>query len=53
MQSSYSKIGIVQKPVGRDGALKIDVQDDFFDDFIASDHLFIKMNGAFVPWFIE
>lgn len=53
MQSLYTRIGTVQKPVGREGALKIDVQEEFIEDFIASDHLFVKMNGAFVPWFIE
>lgn len=53
MQSKYTRIGVVQKPVGKEGDLKIDIEDDFLDDLVSSDHLFIFKNGNFIPWFIE
>lgn len=49
----YIRVGQILKPLGTSGALKVDIQDDFFDDIVASDHLFVKINGHFVPYFIE
>jgi 16S rRNA processing protein RimM len=49
----YIQIGQILKPLGTTGELKIEVQDNFFDDFVESDHIFIKINGHFVPYFIE
>lgn len=53
MPINYIKIGQILKPLGTSGELKIDVQDDFFDDIADSDHIFVKVNGHNVPYFIE
>jgi 16S rRNA processing protein RimM len=53
MTGKYTRIGLVQKPIGIKGEVKIEVEDDFLDDLVESDHLFLRVNGSFVPWFIE
>jgi 16S rRNA processing protein RimM len=53
MAGKYTRIGLVQKPIGIKGEVKIEVEDDFLDDLVESDHLFLRINGSFVPWFIE
>lgn len=53
MADRYTKIGIVQKPIGIKGEVKIDIEDDFLEDLVESDHIFLCVNGSFVPWFIE
>lgn len=49
----YTKIGQLLKPVGTQGEIKVDIDDVFWDDFVGNDHFFIKINGCFVPYFIE
>lgn len=49
----YTKIGQLLKPVGTQGEIKVDIEEIFWDDFVGNDHFFIKINGCFVPYFIE
>lgn len=49
----YTKIGQLLKPVGTQGEIKVNIDDKFWDDFVENDHFFIKINGCFVPYFIE
>ncbi len=51
--NKYIRIGQLLKPLGTSGEIKIDIEDDFLDDFVESDHFFIRVNGHFVPYFIE
>lgn len=51
--TTYIRIGQFLKPVGTNGEIKIDIEDDFFDDFVNSNHFIIKINGSYVPYFIE
>lgn len=53
MQEKFITIGTIYKPSGTQGELKTDIMDVFFEDFLKSDHIFIKLNGLFVPYFIE
>jgi 16S rRNA processing protein RimM len=51
--TQYIRIGQLLKPVGTNGEIKIDIDDNFFDDFVNSNHFIIKINGNYVPYFIE
>ena len=53
MSSKYTLIGKLHKPAGTQGEMKLFVEDIFLEDLLNSDHFFIKMNGSFVPYFIE
>lgn len=53
MSEKYTQIGKIHKPLGTQGELKLFIEDLFWDDFIRFDHFFIKINGSFVPFFIE
>lgn len=53
MMKKYIPIGKFFKPVGTEGELKFDIEDNYIDDFVRGDHFFIKINGSFVPYFVE
>ncbi|MFZ1750858.1 MAG: hypothetical protein WAU01_11730 [Saprospiraceae bacterium] len=53
MSEKFQKIGSVLKPVGTLGEIKVNIDDDFVEDFVVSDHFFVRINGAYVPYFIE
>lgn len=53
MAEHYIQVGVLQKPTGTNGEIKAVIEDHFLEDFVASDHFFIKMNGTYVPYFIE
>jgi ribosomal 30S subunit maturation factor RimM len=40
----YIQIGQILKPLGTTGELKIEVQDNFFDDFVESDLILLKIS---------
>lgn len=52
-RTQFVKIGTILKPVGTSGELKVEIGDEFIEDFVASPHIFVKINGAYVPYFIE
>lgn len=49
----YIAIGQILKPTGTKGEVKIDVDEDFWDDISSSPHFFLKLGGSYVPFFIE
>ena len=51
--TKYIQIGQLLKPVGTGGEIKVEIDDDFWDELADLGHFFIKINGAFVPYFIE
>jgi 16S rRNA processing protein RimM len=53
LPTQFVKIGTILKPVGTSGELKVEISDEFIEDFVASPHIFVKINGAYVPYFIE
>ncbi|MBK6498187.1 MAG: hypothetical protein IPG00_08460 [Saprospiraceae bacterium] len=53
LPTQFVKIGTILKPVGTSGELKVEIGDEFIEDFVASPHIFVKINGAYVPYFIE
>jgi len=46
-------IGYTRKPFGVNGALKLQVETQYFEDALKTDVLFIEIDGALVPYFIE
>lgn len=53
LPTQFVKIGTILKPVGTSGELKVEIGDEFIEDFVALPHIFVKINGAYVPYFIE
>ena len=53
MAKKYVKIGNLLKPVGTRGEIKTDIPDEFLEDFVNAAHVFILINGSYVPYFIE
>ena len=52
-RQSYVCIGRLLKPVGTGGELKTEIEDIYWDDFIETSHMFVKIMGNYVPYFIE
>lgn len=50
---TYISIGQILKPTGTKGELKIDIEDDFLDDIESTKHVFLKIRGSYVPYFID
>jgi|JI10StandDraft_1071094.scaffolds.fasta_scaffold02012_14 16S rRNA processing protein RimM len=53
MAKKFVKIGSILKPVGTRGEMKTDIPDEFLEDFVNAAHVFILINGSYVPYFIE
>jgi 16S rRNA processing protein RimM len=53
MPIKHIRIGSILKTVGVKGELKLDVDETFEEDLLASKHVFVLINGDFVPYFIE
>lgn len=53
MSNKYVRIGTLLKPVGTYGEIKVEIDEAFILDFEDSDHFFVKINGSYVPYFIE
>ncbi len=49
----YIPIGQILKPTGTQGEIKIDIGEDFWEDIESKNHIFLKLRGSFVPFFIE
>jgi len=52
-RQNFVSIGRLIKPVGTSGELKTEIEDQFWDDFINTEHLFIMERGNYIPLFIE
>lgn len=46
-------IGFTKKTHGSQGELKVSVKDEYFDDFVNSEVVFINVQGKPLPFFIE
>jgi 16S rRNA processing protein RimM len=51
--SGWVKIGKIRKPVGTQGFMKVEIDDDFKGAVLETPHIFIKMKGDLIPYFIE
>ncbi len=49
----YIQIGRVSKTHGIDGALKLKINERYFDDFAEAEVLFVELAGKHVPYFVE
>lgn len=47
------EIGKMSKPYGTEGLLRCFIQEAYLEDFLASEFLFVKLNGQAVPFFME
>lgn len=53
MKEKYVSVGTFQKPIGLEGELKADIREEFQEEFVQCDHIFVLEQGSYVPWFIE
>ncbi len=51
--AEYIEIGFTKKTHGVDGGLKIDIHEQFLDDFLKAPAVFINMPGGKVPYFLD
>ncbi len=49
----YCSIGHTRKTYGLTGALKLDVKDQFLDDLLEAQAVFLSLQGQLLPYFIE
>jgi 16S rRNA processing protein RimM len=47
------KVGQTKKPHGVKGELKVFIDDAYYEDFILSKVVFLKLRGTFMPYFVE
>lgn len=52
-KNTFIKVGQMLKTVGKSGAIKLLIEDEFFEDVEKCNYLFIKNRGSYVPYFIE
>ncbi len=50
---NYVQIGFTQKPHGTGGELKVKIFDEYIEDFLTIETVFLEMKGQKVPWFVE
>ena len=53
MTDKLIAVGFTKKTHGAQGELKITLKDEYFDDFVNADVVFINMQGKPLPFFIE
>lgn len=51
--SGWVTIGKIRKPVGTQGFMKIEIYEDFKETFVKAPHIFVKVKGDLIPYFIE
>lgn len=52
-KNTFIKVGQILKTVGKRGAIKLLIEEDFYEDIEKCSYLFIKNRGNYVPYFIE
>lgn len=52
-KNTFIKVGQMLKTVGKRGAIKLLIEDEFFEDIERCSYIFIKNRGNYVPYFIE
>jgi 16S rRNA processing protein RimM len=53
MSDKLISVGFTKKTHGAQGELKISVKDEYFDDFVNSEVVFMNIQGKPLPFFIE
>lgn len=53
LRQKYVCIGRFIKPVGTTGEIKTEIDDQYWDDFVNTEHFFVRERGNYVPLFIE
>lgn len=53
MMIDLTQIGLTLKPHGKDGQLRVHVEDPFLEDFASARAVFIDLNGSPVPFLVE
>jgi 16S rRNA processing protein RimM len=53
MATQYVRVGVLQKPNGLQGEMKIELEYGLEEDYNRYHHMFILINGDYVPYFIE
>jgi 16S rRNA processing protein RimM len=53
MSDKLISVGFTKKTHGAQGELKITLKDEYFDDFVNSEVVFINVQGKPLPFFIE
>ena len=53
MFDGYVMIGILRKTFGVDGWIRIELDENYEEDVLASEHLFVNVAGKLIPYFIE
>lgn len=51
--SDFVQIGYIQKTHGVEGELRVHIEEDFAEDFLNCNALFIETGGQMLPFFIE
>ncbi len=51
--NTYQQIGYTKKTHGTKGALRVQIEDQYLEDFSLSEVLFLEINGKKVPYFVE
>ena len=50
---TYQSIGFTKKTYGVKGELKLNIEDQYLEDFAQADVLFLNLSGRKIPHFIE
>jgi len=53
MFDGYVMIGILRKTFGVDGWIRFEIDENYEDDVLESEHLFVNVAGKLIPYFIE
>jgi 16S rRNA processing protein RimM len=53
MAINHIKVGSILKSTGVKGELKLEVEENLEDDVLKAKHIFVLINGDFVPYFVE
>ncbi len=50
---SLQEIGKTVKPFGLDGSVRVAIKDEFLEDFLSVEVVFLHLKGQVVPYFVE
>lgn len=53
MNTTYLPVGFTKKTYGAKGELKVVIQDDYLEDFLSAEAIFMEVQGKPAPFFIE
>jgi 16S rRNA processing protein RimM len=53
MQAQYVSIGYIKKPHGVKGEVRVTIADEYWEDFLQTPVIFLRIKGKPVPYFVE